>query len=96
MKECYYNFLRQVDYAKFLEEKGMKSLNAELEQCKKECNDIEEKKEQEYVILPKNSLIEIAEFEERVRKTLDELIDIEQHCSSTPDIKLNVKKLSCQ
>lgn len=94
MKECYYNFLRQVDYAKFLKEEGMKSFDTELEQCKKECNDIEEKKNWEYVLLPKNAFIEIAESEERDRKALMELLDIEKYCSHTTEVKLNVKKSS--
>lgn len=94
MKECYYNFLRKVDYAKFLEEEGMKSFDAELEQCKKECNDIEEKRNWEYVLLPKNAFIEIAESEERDRKALMELLDIEKYCSHTTEVKLNVKKSS--
>lgn len=79
MKECYYNFLKKVDSVKFLKEQGMKSFDAELAQCKKEFNDTKDEKEWEYVILPKNSLIDIVTFNKQSRKALEELLDLEKY-----------------
>lgn len=78
MPECNYRFLQKVDHARFLQEQGMNSFDDELNICKAECNDTPSH-ECEYVLIPRNSFIEIINFTKQARTSLDEILDLEKH-----------------
>lgn len=70
----FYNFLLEKGSAEILQEKGFLSFEEEEEKIKKKYN--ESKKDiQEYVLLPKNSLMEIVTDVHKAAKYLTDLLD---------------------
>ena len=78
MRKADYNFLIEVDSSKFLKEQGMKSFNEELEKCKAKCNNAEDEY-CEFMLIPRNCFQELLTAENRNRKLLDELLDLDKH-----------------
>lgn len=71
----FYNFLLEIGHAEILQEKGMQSYEEEEKKIKRKYNE-SQKSTQEYVLLPKNSLMEIVSDVRKDTKLLTELLNL--------------------